>query len=623
MIEIMHGEQQMLRVIRFFLPKLSREHLSVEIEAEKAMRRDASARRVQDIRTDGGRRLEEEQRREAGIRAQTASQIDELRKSAVEQEERLADERRDVEARSSQRTAAIRSDEQDKIAEAERGHSTAVETIRDRRNTAAVGIVVIALLLTGILASILLLPVPSSIHGLIASTVLLAFVPSGYKIVRRSLKRFSIGKNPGTEAIIIVLVILILCMALIAGLGLHFWLMGALGLAGFLVFGIIVAQASNKISSERALLHAKVDEIKAATLTLLDQETKTLGPQVEDIERRKRELASHTESQVAALQRELQAKLEALATALEAIRRETEHKITAEEVSFQDEIRTLSVKLDDLVQVYESSVATEGEVMAFAGTRFDDLRRQVCPALGLQEEDVLDNRCAEVWAPTFLQIEELPGPVREDIEKSERDVLALRDTLIGPMRAILADDSQWAAFRQRVLPLLGLGDHAGTAESPNGPSPRLTALTAVRFSNEHQCYLAGHYFYQRIVCAGDFVGLFRAYVNVLNSRIPYTHALQILYTGVAAIGIETAFNIERYEAAGMTINQHTHTLALEITSGSTYKMSGDAGSSGHIESVGDASTGELLSKANEAFRDQIVNVRALIRDVKTGKGSCE
>ena len=62
-------------------------------------------------------------------------------------------------------------------------------------------------------------------------------------------------------------------------------------------------------------------------------------------------------------------------------------------------------------------------------------------------------------------------------------------------------------------------------------------------------------------------------------------------------------------------------VSLELSSGSTYRMSGDAGSASFIDCCGDSESARSVSEANEAFRDQTVNIRALIRDAKSVSGS--
>ena len=66
----------------------------------------------------------------------------------------------------------------------------------------------------------------------------------------------------------------------------------------------------------------------------------------------------------------------------------------------------------------------------------------------------------------------------------------------------------------------------------------------------------------------------------------------------------------------MGIDRHTQTLALELRSGNTYKMSGDAGSSSWSLDDGDEESERVMSEANVAFDGQIENVRALILDAK-------
>jgi len=303
-----------------------------------------------------------------------------------------------------------------------------------------------------------------------------------------------------------------------------------------------------------------------------------------------------------------------------AIRQWMEKEIAAEEATLRDRLTSLDARLEELVRLYEESIASEDEVVEFCNTRLTELRELVAPALGVHPDDILDERSAEIWAPSFLQFQEFPQPVLRDAAQSEKEIRGWADEIVEPMRSALPKDDQWRAFRGRVLPMLGLRPSQMDSMNPeqdltSGPVS-LNSLQAVAFSPSRQTYLAGHYFYQKIVCAEDMIGLFRAYVNVLNRRVPHTFALQILYSDITAIGIETAFNRERFDLSGMTIDQNTHTLTLELSSGTSYRMSGDAGSAAQIESSGDSEAAKVVSQANQAFRDQIINVRALIRDAK-------
>ena len=303
-----------------------------------------------------------------------------------------------------------------------------------------------------------------------------------------------------------------------------------------------------------------------------------------------------------------------------AIHQTMEKEIATEKTTIHNGLISLDARLDELVRLYEDSIASEEEVAEFCNDRLEELQGLVAPALGIHSDDILDERSAEIWAPSFLQAQEFPLPVLRDAAQSEKEIRDWADDIIAPMQVALPKEDQWLAFRRRVLRMLGLRqsqtDSANPDQDKESEFSSLNALQAVRFSTSRQTYLAGHYFYQKIVCAEDMIGIFRAYVNVLNRRIPHTFALQILYSDITAIGIETAFNREHFGLSAMTIDQHTHTLTLELSSGTSYRMSGDAGSDGQIESSGDREAAKVVSQANQAFRDQIINVRALIRDSK-------
>ncbi|MCC5828731.1 MAG: hypothetical protein JJU36_04725 [Phycisphaeraceae bacterium] len=306
-------------------------------------------------------------------------------------------------------------------------------------------------------------------------------------------------------------------------------------------------------------------------------------------------------------------------------RQSTDRKLTEERAMLQDRVRSLDARIEELVVLYEGSIATEDEVVSFCAKRLEELQSQVPRALGIEPDDILDERSAEIWAPTFLQLQELPISVLRDAIQSEQDIRKSSDQIIEPMRKALLRDDQWQAFTLRILPMLGLADRPkdkDNARADNGSeSASLSALRAVRFSCNRQTYLAGHYFYQKIVCIDDRIGVFRGYVNILNHRVPHTSALEVFYSDVTAIGIETGLTPQRFILAGMTIDQHTHTLTLEVSSGTQYRMSGDAGSEASLHKSVDREASRVASEANKAFRDQIINVRGLIRDAKAGRGT--
>lgn len=132
-------------------------------------------------------------------------------------------------------------------------------------------------------------------------------------------------------------------------------------------------------------------------------------------------------------------------------------------------------------------------------------------------------------------------------------------------------------------------------------------------SNQYKMFLSGHYFFQKIICSEDFVGQFRAYVNVLNLRISYTNAMQILYSDISAIATETAINNNKYKISNLEISQHTHTLSLYLNCGEVYRMSGDGGSKALILSE---DSENVFSQANDIFKVQVANIRALTLEKK-------
>ena len=496
LMDDMSEHQKTLRIVRFFLPRLGRQQLANEIEAEKdRLRHESEARKVT-ITSEAGNALADLGREKERDLAQAMGRIAEIR--------------REGEDRVRQDTAPLQS------------HLTELNHKRDRD---------IMILLS---------------------------------------------------AFLVVIVGIVLTSAVESSLFLFLSATGVVGLIWAFIDGWSVLYQTRTCRQEITTLETAIrEEISRWTE---DEETvhATRLAEYEALMRLNRDT----------MRADLAAEQERLAAALGA----------------------LDARLVELIRLYEESVASEDEVIAFAHTRLAELQELVAPALGLDAEDILDERSAEVWAPSFLQNQELPPPVVRDVEQSEQEIAGWADDIIQPMRTAVPTEQQWQAFRGRVLRILGL---LGEVDDSDQEEPvRMNSLRAVRFSTTRQTYLAGHYFYQKIVCAEDMIGLFRAYLNVLNRRVPNTFALQILYSDIAAIGIETSYNREHFDIASMTIDQHTHTLTLELSSGSNYRMSGDAGSAGLIRSAGDVEVEKVVSQANQDFRDQVVNVRALIRDMK-------
>ena len=306
--------------------------------------------------------------------------------------------------------------------------------------------------------------------------------------------------------------------------------------------------------------------------------------------------------------------------------KQSEKDLAEAERRFGGQIEELKQLRQALLRLYSQSEATEKEVNDFIDSRLDLLRKQVFGALGFDSKDVQDRRSAEAWAPTFFQTEKLPHTVEKDQDSSERNLWEQANAIIAPLEVGLPREL-WQEFKVRVLQLWGL----------SGPSkePKFSSLRAIRFSVEQKRFLARHYFFQKIVCVDYCLGLFRAYVNILNDRIPCTQSIQILYSDVAAIGVQTAFQLENYQISGMTVTQHTQTLTLELNSGTSYNMSNDAGSFSErlapptpasvdpaeryqpIPNPPQNKTETFRSSANEAFRQQIESVRSFVRDSKS------
>ena len=270
----------------------------------------------------------------------------------------------------------------------------------------------------------------------------------------------------------------------------------------------------------------------------------------------------------------------------------------------------LSEGVDQLFSAWTNAIATEEEVFNYINDIISkELKPKINELLDISEKDIEDERCAEIWTPAFIQ-SEIPIPLVEtDIERSKYDIYLVRDEIIQPLKQIFPFSLTWESFRDRILQKINLS---------NDKDLKLSSYNAMSYYHEKKAYLAGCYFYQKILCTQDFVSQFRCYVNILCNRIAFAQTLQLLYEDICAIGIETSQSAEiLYDFKA--IDKHIQTLSLELRSGSTYKMSGDAGSNiGKGSNIFDFHT-QVKSKANEVFEKQIQNVRAFILEAKRGK----
>ncbi len=274
------------------------------------------------------------------------------------------------------------------------------------------------------------------------------------------------------------------------------------------------------------------------------------------------------------------------------------------------ELHELLKIINNLIYAWENARATKEEVFKYINNLIaGELGHKIGEFLDIQEAEIQDIQCAEVWTPTFMQCDQLPHPVEMDFEQSKKDIYSLRYEIIKPLKDIFPKNLSWDSFSYRILKKLNLADSNDL---------KLSAYNAVHYYSKEKAYLAGSYFYQKILCTEDFVSQFRCYVNVMCNRVAFTQAIQIHYADISAIGIEASCISEvLYDSAA--IDKHVQTLSLELRSGSTYKMSGDAGSS--IGKYEDNFTfySDLKSKANETFETQIKNVRAFILENKGRK----
>jgi hypothetical protein len=267
----------------------------------------------------------------------------------------------------------------------------------------------------------------------------------------------------------------------------------------------------------------------------------------------------------------------------------------------------LSEVVNRLFSAWTNAIATEEEVFDYINSIMSkELKPKINELLDIKDNDIEDEHCAEIWTPVFLQSEILIPIVEIDMERSKYDIYLVRDEIILPLKQTFPSNLTWESFRDRILQKINLFDEKDL---------KLSSYNSMSYYQEKKAYLAGCYFYQKILCTQDFVSQFRCYVNILCNRIAFAQTLQILYEDISAIGIETSQSAEiLYDSKA--IDKHIQTLFLELQSGSTYKMSGDAGSNiGKGSNIFDFHT-QVKSKANEVFEKQIRNVRAFILEAK-------
>ena len=94
---------------------------------------------------------------------------------------------------------------------------------------------------------------------------------------------------------------------------------------------------------------------------------------------------------------------------LRKIDAEFQSRKSDEQAKTDKRIMELNKLNDKLLKSYHLSIASEEEVKEFIDDRMSELSKQVVEALGLVEADVLDEKCAEVHAPTCFQIDCLPA----------------------------------------------------------------------------------------------------------------------------------------------------------------------------------------------------------------------
>ena len=264
-----------------------------------------------------------------------------------------------------------------------------------------------------------------------------------------------------------------------------------------------------------------------------------------------------------------------------------------------------------LFDAYSASIASDEEVRVHVESVLRAAADNALPALGLAEDDVLESKDVETSIPTILLSDRLHPAVESDIERSASMLIELRDDIVRPMIMQLPVAASPGGFRRRILRVLGLDDR--TEDIDNG---RLTSATALRFAPDLGAFLAGHYFYQRIVCADDFVGVFHSFANVLRPGVPHTTATHLFYQEITAVRIETQEDEEQLVASQLELRRHTRSLELTMSDGRTYQLTADLGSSGM--DLGSKHT-NLLSSADDdddRFEKQIESLRQIIRDTR-------
>ena len=374
------------------------------------------------------------------------------------------------------------------------------------------------------------------------------------------------------------------------------WIFAAIGL----MVAIFYLMNSSPMA---AYIVIGVEVVVAVIILILILGIHSIGPEISSIKEALEEKENEIKGQMNDKIEEEKARLKMFLNELSA-------KAVNIEKEYKSALEVLQVRLGKLIQAYNDSIATDDEVKEFISKGIKELQRQVLPSLGMQSEDITDKRSAEIWAPTSFQIHEIFKSVSDEANAPSYEIRnVLADDIISPLRVGFAKEEQWTSFRNRILIRLGLSLPKEVTEEENKYTRRLfNTLTAIKFSQTHEEHLSGHYFYQTIICAGEYIGLFRGYINIFSGKIAYTYSLHIPYTDVTSIGVETTSSIQQYGVTDTTIDQHVHTLTLELSSGTSYRMSGDAGSS-------ELKT-DLSSKANNIFKGQITNIRRFIMEYK-------
>lgn len=297
---------------------------------------------------------------------------------------------------------------------------------------------------------------------------------------------------------------------------------------------------------------------------------------------------------------------------IERVDIELDKNVQAVRVIEREKTSNLEGIARDLYDAYAESVATAEEVEAHTNDLLDRMRSQVADVLGLEEGQILDSECVDVVLPTTFAVVELPHVVIEDMHRTTRLVCDSKDAIIRPIVERLKERRLREAFIARIIRLLGL-DYL---EQDNENLTLLHTFHAIRFNPTSERLLVGHCSLQRMMCAPDFVGVFQAFVNVILPSFPFTAATHLFYQEIVAIRIETHNTQQRYRPASLEIAQHTRSLVLDMSDGSSYRLSADAGSSVYSIDGSESSRSGGLTSSDGTFSNQIENLRALIRDTR-------